>query len=47
MLEEVLDIRNVKYALKQVTKGASGVDGMSLKELNDYINDHYQNLGCR
>jgi hypothetical protein len=34
MLEEVLDIRNVKYALKQVTsnKGASGVDGMSLKE---------------
>ncbi len=44
MLEEVLDIRNVKYALKQVTsnKGASGVDGMSLKELNDYINDHYQ-----
>ncbi len=34
MLEEVLDRRNVKYALKQVTsnKGASGVDGMILKE---------------
>jgi hypothetical protein len=30
MLEEILDIRNVQRALKQVTanKGAGGIDGM-------------------
>jgi RNA-directed DNA polymerase len=30
MLEEILDIRNVEKALKQVTanKGAGGIDGM-------------------
>jgi group II intron reverse transcriptase/maturase len=44
MLEEILDIRNVRYALRQVTsnKGASGVDGMSIGELNTYIAKHYQ-----
>jgi RNA-directed DNA polymerase len=44
MLEEILDIRNVRHALKQVTsnKGASGVDGMSVRELNTYIENHYQ-----
>lgn len=46
MLEEILDIRNVRYALKQVTsnKGASGVDGMSLLELNTFIDNDYQSF---
>ncbi len=46
MLEEILDIRNVKKALKQVTanKGAGGVDGMQTDELRDYLNVHWQTL---
>jgi RNA-directed DNA polymerase len=40
MLEEILDIRNVQKALKQVmsNKGAGGVDGMQTDELRDYLN---------
>ena len=39
MLEEILDIRNVEKALKQVTanKGAGGIDGMQTDELRDYL----------
>jgi len=35
MLEEILDIRNVEKAFKQVTanKGAGGIDGMQTDEL--------------
>lgn len=40
MLEEILDIRNVQRAFKQVTanKGAGGIDGMQTDELRDYLN---------
>lgn len=46
MLEEILDIRNVEKALKQVTanKGAGGIDGMQTDELRDYLNANWQTL---
>jgi RNA-directed DNA polymerase len=46
MLEEILDIRNVKKALAQVisNKGVGGVDGMQTDELRDYLNIHWQTL---
>jgi len=46
MLEEILDIRNIEKALKQVTanKGAGGIDGMQTDELRDYLNAHWQML---
>ena len=46
MLEEILDIRNVQKALKQVAanKGAGGIDGMQTDELRDYLNAHWQTL---
>jgi RNA-directed DNA polymerase len=46
MLEEILDIRNVRKALEQVTanKGAGGIDGMQTEELRDYLNANWQTL---
>ena len=46
MLEEILDIRNVTKALKQVTanKGAGGVDGMQTHELENYLTANWQTL---
>jgi len=46
MLEEILDIRNVQKAFRQVTanKGAGGVDGMQTDELRDYLNANWQTL---
>lgn len=46
MLEEILDIRNVQKALKQViaNKGAGGIDGMQTDELRDYLNANWQTL---
>jgi RNA-directed DNA polymerase len=46
MLEEILDIRNVEKAFKQVTanKGAGGIDGMQTDELRDYLNANWQSL---
>jgi RNA-directed DNA polymerase len=46
MLEEILDIRNVTKALKQVTanKGAGGIDGMQTDELGDYLTANWQAL---
>jgi len=46
MPEEILDIRNVTKALKQVTanKGAGGIDGMQTDELRDYLNVNWQTL---
>jgi RNA-directed DNA polymerase len=48
MLEEILDIRNVQRAFKQVTanKGAGGIDGMQTDELRDYLNANWQALRC-
>ena len=44
MLEEILDIRNVEKAFKQVTanKGAGGIDGMQTDELGDYLDANWQ-----
>jgi RNA-directed DNA polymerase len=46
MLEEILDIRNVQKAFRQViaNKGAGGIDGMQTDELRDYLNSHWQAL---
>lgn len=46
MLEEILDIRNVEKAFKQVTanKGGGGVDGMQTDELGDYLDANWQAL---
>jgi RNA-directed DNA polymerase len=46
MLEEILDIRNVEKALKQVTanKGAGGIDGMQTDELRDYLDANWPTL---
>jgi RNA-directed DNA polymerase len=46
MLEEILDIRNVQKAYKQVTanKGDGGIDGMQTDKLRDYQNTHWQTL---
>ncbi|MFT3946441.1 MAG: group II intron reverse transcriptase/maturase [Agriterribacter sp.] len=46
MLEEILDIRNIQKAFKQVTanKGAGGIDGMQTDELRDYLNAYWQTL---
>jgi RNA-directed DNA polymerase len=46
MLEELLDIRNIQKALKQViaNKGAGGIDGMRTDELKGYMEDHWQEL---
>ena len=48
MLEEILDIRNVTKALKQVTanKGAGGIDGMQTNELRDYLNANWSRNGA-
>lgn len=49
MLEEILDIRNVQRAFRQVTanKGAGGIDGMQTDELRDYLNSHWQTLRAK
>jgi RNA-directed DNA polymerase len=46
MLEEILAIRNVEKAFKQVTanKGAGGIDGMQTDELRDYLDANWQTL---
>lgn len=46
MLEEILDIRNIQKAFKQViaNKGAGGIDGMQTDELRDYLNANWQML---
>lgn len=46
MLEEILDIRNIQKAFKQViaNKGAGGIDGMQTDKLRDYLNAHWQTL---
>ena len=46
MLEEILDIRNVEKAFKQVTgnKGSGGIDDMQTDELRDYLETNWQTL---
>jgi RNA-directed DNA polymerase len=46
MLEEILDMRNVEKAFRQVTanKGAGGIDGMQTDELRDHLDANWQSL---
>ncbi|ERJ57403.1 group II intron reverse transcriptase/maturase [Sphingobacterium paucimobilis] len=46
MLEEILHIRNVEHAVNRVISngGSSGVDGMQIDELRDYLNTHWEIL---
>jgi RNA-directed DNA polymerase len=46
MLEQIVDIRNLQRALKQVVanKGAAGTDGMQVEELQGFLNTHWQTL---
>jgi len=46
VMQEVLDPENLKEALKQVkaNKGAPGVDGMTVKQLPDYLAVHWQQI---
>jgi len=46
MLEEILDIRNVEKAFRQVAanKGAAGIDDMRWSELRDWLNNNWQTL---
>jgi RNA-directed DNA polymerase len=46
MLEEIVDIRHVQKALKQVVanKGAAGVDGMQTEELQGHLSANWQTL---
>ena len=43
MIEAILGMRNIEYALKQVcsNKGASGVDGMQTDGLRDFMSTHW------
>ncbi len=46
MIEAILDIRNITYALQQVrsNKGAGGVDGMQTDTLRDFMSTHWPSL---
>jgi RNA-directed DNA polymerase len=46
MLEQILDIRNMQNACKQVVSngGSGGVDGMQTDELRNYLNANWQTL---
>lgn len=46
MIEAILDIRNIHYALKRVVSnnGSSGVDGMQTDELRDFVFTHWQSF---
>jgi RNA-directed DNA polymerase len=46
MMEEICEPRNLNQAYKQVraNKGASGVDGMTVKELGSYLREHKEEL---
>lgn len=46
MLEEILDIQNMNQAYKKVraNKGASGVDGVTIDELPEYIQENWKTI---
>ncbi len=43
MMEEIVERENLKEALRRVkaNKGASGVDGMTVNKLDDYLKQHW------
>lgn len=46
LLEKILDNRNMNEAYKKVcdNKGAGGVDGMELEELDGYIRENWNSI---
>ena len=46
MLEEILDVQNMNEAYKKVraNKGTSGVDGVTIEELGDYIRKNWRTI---
>ncbi len=46
LMEAICESVNLRYALKRVkaNKGAAGVDGMSIRELPDYLRHHWPEL---
>lgn len=46
MLEEILDVQNMNEAYKKVraNKGASGVDGITIEELDNYIRKNWKTI---
>lgn len=46
LMEAICESVNLRYALKRVkaNKGATGVDGMSVSELPDYLRHHWPEL---
>ena len=46
LLDRILDWENIQRAMKRVcaNKGASGVDGMKVEELNLYMSDHWKEI---
>ena len=49
LLEEILSNQNMNQAYKRVyrNKGASGVDGVSVEKLKDYLKEHKDELRSR
>src|SRR6516225_8504609 len=47
LMEEVCEWENCKQALKRVkaNKGSPGVDGMTVKQLSDYLKQHGLEIG--
>ena len=46
LLDRILDWENIQRAMKRVcaNKGASGIDGMKVEELNLYMSDHWKEI---
>ncbi len=46
LLEKILDNRNMNEVYKKVcaNKGAGGVDGMKVEELNEYIRENWNSI---
>lgn len=46
LLEEILSRDNMKLAYKRVkaNKGASGVDGITIEEIDDYLKENWENI---
>ena len=46
LMEEILDPENLREALKRVkaNKGSAGIDRMTVKEMSDYLKEHWPKI---